>query len=176
MSTDNGSRRSRRGGDDPDDRSSRADVPEELRELDAELAGLPKQIERRFEPGMRAVVVAAGVMVLVAAVLLPWIAGNPGWQIAAGEAAYGPLPRLFTFTLLGFGVAGSVLALFTRWWPLAWVCALGCGIATVNGVWAIWSRQVGADTGLPGPQIGLVLGVLGVLVLTFTWTGIALRR
>lgn len=176
MSTDNGSRRSRRGGDDPDDRSSRADVPEELRELDAELAGLPKQIERRFEPGMRAVVVAAGVMVLVAAVLLPWVAGNPGWQIAAGEAAYGPLPRLFTFTLLGFGVAGSVLALFTRWWPLAWVCALGCGIATVNGVWAIWSRQVGADTGLPGPQIGMVLGVLGVLVLTFTWTGIALRR
>jgi hypothetical protein len=159
-----------------EDRSSSAEVPEELRALNEELAGLPKQVERRFDPGVRAVVVAVGVLVLVGAVLLPWVAGSPGWQIAGGEATYGPLPRLFTFTLLGFGVAGSVLALFTRWWPLAWVCAIGCGISTVNGIWAIWSRQVGADVGLPGPQIGMVLGVLGVLVLTFTWAGIAIRR
>ncbi|TCK25265.1 hypothetical protein [Pseudonocardia endophytica] len=153
----------------------RSPVPEELRALDEEIAGLPKLVERRFDPGVRAVVVAVGVMVLVAAVLLPWVAGAPGWQIAGGEAGYGPLPRLFTFTLLGFGVAGSVLALTTRWWPLAWLCAVGCGISTVNGLWAIWSRQIGSDTGLPGPEAGMVLGVVGVLLLTFTWAGIALR-
>lgn len=163
-------------GDNAANRSSRAEVPEELRELNAELSGLPKQVERRIDPGMRAVVVSVGVLVLVGAVLLPWVAGSPGWQIATGAAGYGPLPRLFAFTLLGFGVLGSVLALGTRWWPLAWVCALGCGISTVNGLWAIWSRQIGADTGLPGPEIGMILGVVGVLLLTFTWAGIALRR
>lgn len=159
-----------------DERPSSADVPEELRELNAELAGLPERIERRFDPGGRAVVVAVGVLVLIGSVLLPWIGGNPGWRVFAGLADYGPLPRLFTFTLLGFGVLGSVLALLTRRWMIAWVCAVGCGISTVNGIWAIWSRQIGADTGLPGPQAGLVLGAIGVLLLTFTWAGVALRR
>lgn len=155
---------------------SPSEVPDELRELDAELAGLPQRIERRFDPGSRAVVIAVGVLVLVGSVLLPWVGGNPGWQVFAGQADYGPLPRLFTYTLLAFGVLGSALALLTRRWVLAWVCAIGCGISTVTGFWAIWSRQIGADTGLTGPQFGLILGAIGVLVLTFTWAGVALRR
>lgn len=157
-------------------RPSRGEVPEELRELDAELAGLPERIERRFDPGTRAVVVAVGVLVLIGSVLLPWIGGSPGWQVFAGLADYGPLPRLFSYTLLAFGVLGSALALLTRRWVIAFVCAIGCGISTVNGIWAIWSRQIGADSGLPPPQAGLVLGTIGVLVLTFTWAGVALRR
>ena len=160
----------------PDSQPSQSAVPEELRDLDAELAGLPDRIERRFDPGVRAVVAAVGVLMLIGSVLLPWVGGAPGWAIFAGTADYGPLPRLFTYTLLVFGLLGSVLALATRRWVVAFVCAIGCGISTVNGIWAIWSRQIGADTGLTGPQAGLVLGALGVLVLTFTWAGLALRR
>ncbi len=159
-----------------EDRRSRAELPEELRELDAEVAGLADRIERRFDPGARALVVALGVLVLIGSVLLPWIGGSPGWQVLAGTAGYGPLPRLFTYTMTGFGVLGSMLALVTRRWVVAFVCAVGCGISTVNGIWAIWSRQIGADSGLAPPQVGLVLGVIGVLVLTFTWAGVALRR
>ena len=154
-----------------------AEVPEELRALNEELAGPPEAGRAALRPGRpggrrrrrrpRARRVPSCCRGSRAA---------PAGRSRSGQATYGPLPRLFTFTLLGFGVAGSVLALFTRWWPLAWVCAIGCGISTVNGIWAIWSRQIGADVGLPGPQIGMVLGVLGVLVLTFTWAGIALRR
>lgn len=159
-----------------DERRSRAEVPEELRRLDAEVAGLPQRIERRFDPGPRAVVVALGVLVLIGSVLLPWIGGSPGWEVFAGTAEYGPLPRLFSYTLIAFGVLGSMLALVTRRWVIAFVCAIGCGISTVNGLWAIWSRQIGADSGLAPPQLGLVLGAIGVLVLTFTWAGVALRR
>lgn len=159
-----------------DERRSRAELPEELRELNAQVAGLPEQIERRFDPGPRALVVSVGVLVLIGSVLLPWIGGSPGWQVFAGIASYGPLPRLFTFTLIAFGVLGSMLALVTRRWAIAFVCAIGCGISTVNGIWAIWSRQIGADSGLAPPQVGLILGAIGVLVLTFTWAGVALRR
>lgn len=159
-----------------EERRSRGEVPEELRELDAELAGLPERIERRFDPGVRALVVAVGVLALIGSVLLPWVGGSPGWQVFAGLADYGPLPRLFTYTLLAFGVLGSALALLTRRWVVAFVCAVGCGISTVNGIWAIWSRQIGAHSGLPPPQVGLVLGAIGVLVLTFTWAGVALQR
>lgn len=159
-----------------EERRSRAELPEELRELNAEVAGLPDRIERRFDPGPRAVVVAVGVLALIGSVLLPWIGGSAGWEVFAGIAEYGPLPRLFTYTLIAFGVLGSVLALLTRRWVIAFVCAVGCGISTVNGIWAIWSRQIGADSGLTPPQAGLVLGTIGVLVLTFTWAGVALRR
>jgi hypothetical protein len=73
-------------------------------------------------------------------------------------------------------VLGSVLALATRWWALAWVCAVGCGFSVVDGVWAIWSRQIGVPTGDAGAGPGLVVAVLAVLVLAVSWVRIALRR
>jgi hypothetical protein len=101
----------------------------------------------------------------------------PGWQVLAGLAPdLGVLPRLFTFTALGFGVVGSALALATRRWGLAWVCAVGCGFTVVDGVWAIWSRQTVVPDGGSGPGIGLVLAVVTMLVLAVSWVRIALRR
>jgi hypothetical protein len=120
--------------------------------------------------------VAVVVLVVAGALMLPWTGGVPGWQVLAGTANFGVLPRLFTITAVGFGVLGSSVALATRLWAAAFVCAIGCGFAVVNGVWAIWSRQVNVPQGGSGPEIGLVLAVLAMVALTACWVRIAAHR
>lgn len=151
--------------------------PARDRGLEAELAGIARNIERRTDPGPTALTVAVAVLVLLGTLALPYTGPVLGWEVLAGLAPdLGVLPRLFTFTAVGFGVVGSALALATRWWALAWVCAVGCGFTVVDGVWAIWSRQTVVLDGGTGPGFGLVLAVLAVLVLAASWVRIALRR
>lgn len=150
--------------------------PEDLSEFDHELRGVEQQVERRIDPGGIAIVVAATMLVLVVALALPWTGAAPGWEILAGSRTFGALPRLFTFTSLGFGLVVSALALASRWWALAWATAVGCGISVINGVWAIWSRQTGVLTGGTGPQVGMILAVAAVVVLTGCWVRIAGQR
>ncbi|MCY7342944.1 MAG: hypothetical protein LH603_14165 [Pseudonocardia sp.] len=152
------------------------EVPAELAALDAELAGVARRVEHRIDPGRTALTVSIGILALTVSLVLPWTGSTPGWEVLAGTESFGLLPRLFAFTAIGFGVLGSALALATRWWGLAWVCAAGCGISVIDGMWAIWSRQVGVPDGGTGAGIGLVLAVLAVLVLAASWARIALRR
>lgn len=145
--------------------------------LDAELRGIARRMERRTDPGGTAVTVAVAVLVVLGSLALPWTGAVLGWQVLAGLAPdLGVLPRLFTFTSVGFGVLGSALALSTRWWALAWVCAVGSGVSVVTGVWAVWSRQTVVLEGGTGPHVGMVLAVLAMVVLAASWSRIALRR
>jgi hypothetical protein len=116
------------------------------------------------------------MLVLIAALVLPWTGSAQGWQVLAGIVSLGLLPPLFAFTSLGFGLVASAFALATRWWGLAWLTAVGCGFSVVTGVWAIWSRQVAVTAGATGPGPGLVVAVLAVVVLTGSWVRIAGRR
>jgi hypothetical protein len=152
------------------------EVDPALSALEAELAGVARRVERKIDPGVAALVAAIGTLAVVGALLLPWVGGAAGWQVLVGAQSAGPLPRLFAFTVTGFGLVASALALTTRYWALAWVSAVGCGISLVNGVWAVWSRQTVAPEGVQGPGPGLVLAVLGVALLTFTWARISLQR
>jgi hypothetical protein len=151
-------------------------VPEELAPYAAELAGVERRVERGIDPGPTALTVSIGVLVLLGSLLLPWTGSTAGWEVLAGTESFGLLPRLFAFTALGFGVIGSALALATRWWGFAWMCAVGCGFSVVDGVWAIWSRQIGVPAGGSAAGVGLVLAVVTVLVLAVSWVRIALRR
>jgi hypothetical protein len=150
--------------------------PDDLAALEAELAAAERRVLRRIDPGGTALPVAVAILVVIGALMLPWTGGVPGWQILAGTADFGALPRLFTGTAVGFGVLGSTLALATRQWALAFVCAIGSGFSVVNGVWAIWSRQVNVPFGGTGPGIGLVVAVLAMVVLTACWVRITARR
>jgi hypothetical protein len=152
------------------------DVPEELSELNRELADVERRVERRFDPGGIAFGVTLAMLVLLVTLILPWTGDAQGWEILAGSRTFGALPRLFTFTSLGFGLVASSLALALRWWPLALLTAVGCGISVINGLWAVWSRQTGVLTGGTGPAIGMVLAVAAVIVLTACWARIAGRR
>jgi hypothetical protein len=150
--------------------------PDDLAALEAELAEAERHVVQRVDPGAAALPVAVAVLVVLGALMLPWTGGVPGWQVLAGVANVGVLPRLFTFTSIGFGVLGSAVALATRLWAAAFVCAIGCGFAVVNGVWAIWSRQVNVPHGGSGPGIGLVVAVLAMVVLAACWVRVAGRR
>lgn len=152
-------------------------VTDQDRALDAEMRGIARTIERRTDPGGTAVTVAVAVLVLLGSLALPWTGSVLGWQVLAGLAPdLGVLPRLFSFTSVGIGVVGSALALSTRWWALAWVCAVGSGISVVTGVWAVWSRQTVVLDGGTGPHVGLILAVITMVVLAASWSSIALRR
>ena len=150
--------------------------PDDLAAMEAELAEAERRVLRRVDPGATSVAVTVGVLVVLVARMLPWTGGVAGWRILAGLVNFGALPRLFTFTSVGFGVFGSAVALATRQWAVAWACAIGSGFSVVNGVWAIWSRQVNVPHGGSGPDIGLVLAVFGMVVLAACWVRIAGRR
>jgi hypothetical protein len=158
--------------DDGDERK----VPDELAALDAELRRAERRAEHRIDPGPSALVVSVAMLVLIGSLMLPWTGSVQGWEVLAGLAPLGLLPPLFAGTSLVFGLVCSALALAVRWFGLAWLTAVGCGISVVTGVWAIWSRQIGVPDGGTGPGFGLVLAVLAVLVLAATWVRIATRR
>lgn len=152
------------------------DVPEELAQHDRELKGVAERVEQRIDPGTTAFTVSIAMLVLMVSLVLPWTGSAAGWEILAGIQTFGLLPRLFTFTSLGFGLVVGSLALATRWWGLAWLAAAGSAVSVITGVWAIWSRQTGVLTGGTGPGIGLILAVLTMIFLVACWARIAFRR
>jgi hypothetical protein len=152
------------------------EVPDELVQHDRELRGVTKRVEQRIDPGTTAFTVSVAMLVLMVSLVLPWTGSAPGWEILAGIQTFGLLPRLFTFTSLGFGLVVGSLALATRWWGLAWLAAAGSGVSVITGVWAIWSRQTGVLSGGTGPGFGLILALLTMLFLMACWARIAFRR
>jgi hypothetical protein len=153
-----------------------SEVPEELAQLNRELRGVTRRVERRIDPGSTAMTLAIAMLVLIGALFLPWTGSAHGWEVLSGVQVFGLLPRLFSFTALGFGLIVSALAIATRWWGVAWLAAAGCGVSVITGVWAIWSRQTGVLAGGSGPGIGLILAVLTMIVLAASWVRIAFRR
>jgi hypothetical protein len=68
-----------------------------------------------------------------------------------------------------------MLALLTRRWALAWIALSGSAIASVIGMFAVWSRQT-AGAGHPGPGIGLIIAWVAVILLTFHWARVVWSR
>ncbi|MBE9373101.1 hypothetical protein IQ251_01435 [Saccharopolyspora sp. HNM0983] len=125
---------------------------------------------RRVDPGKRALVIAAAMLVLVVSALLPWVGDAAGWQVLTGQAdpalEVGLLPHLFAINATIVGIGVSTLALVTRRWVLAFLAALPGGVVTFEGLIAIWSRQTHEAA---GPGVGLLLAVACMLVLTVQW-------
>lgn len=155
------------------------EVEPELSELDKELAGVVRRTQYRIDPSPRTgLVLTVSMLVLMGSLLLPWAGSATGWGVLIGVDRIGPLPRLFTFTSLGFGLVGSALTLGTRRWGLAWLTAFGCGFSVVHGVWSIWSLQSTAfeDVVAPPPGPGMIVAVSTMLVLAVSWVRIVLSR
>lgn len=139
-----------------------------------------RKLAGEIEPGARALVVAALVFVLLVSFTLPHTGGARGWDAllggpAAAEAAVALPSRIFTWLALVFSVGFSMLALLTRRWALAWVALIGSGVASAAGMLAVWSRQTAAE-GHPGPGVGLVIGWIAVILLTFHWGRVVWTR
>lgn len=139
-----------------------------------------RRVAGEIEPGARALVVAVLVFVLLLSFVLPHTGHARGFDALIGgptaaEAAISLPSRVFSWMALVFGVGFSMLALLTRRWALAWVALAGSAVASVEGMFAVWSRQT-ATAGHPGPGIGLIIGWIAVIFLTFHWARVVWSR
>jgi hypothetical protein len=146
----------------------------------AELQAAERRVAGEIDPGLRAVVVAVLVVVLVLSFLLPHTGAVRGVDVLlSNDTAYSAaiaLPsRIFCWLSLVFGVGMSMLALITRRWTLAWLALAGSALGTATGIFAVWSRQTAAE-GQPGPGIGLILAWATMFLLTFHWARVVWTR
>lgn len=143
--------------------------PPEVAELREEIDEVERAAARRIDPGTRGFLIALLVFVLIIALLLPWVGEHAGWQVLLGDG--GPVPRLFAATSTGFGIGASALTLITKRWWLAWVCAVGSCIASVDGLLAVWSQQSSTVSGDPGagPGVGMVIALIAMITLAVNW-------
>ena len=132
-----------------------------------------RRVAGEIEPGARALVVAILVFVLLVSFALPHTGDARGFDALIGgptaaKAAISLPSRVFSWLALVFAVGFSMLALLTRRWALAWIALAGSAVASVEGMFAVWSRQT-AGAGHPGPGIGLIVAWIAVILLTFHW-------
>lgn len=144
-----------------------------------DLAAVERKVTREFDTGPRAMVVAILVFVVLLSFALPHTGATKGFDVLVGDATALndgiSLPsRVFTWLALVFSVGFSTLALITRRWALAWTALAGSAVASALGMLAVWSRQTAV--GHPGPGIGLIIGWLAVIVLTFHWARVVWSR
>ena len=146
----------------------------------ADLEAAERRVAGEIDPGARGLVVAILVFVLVVSFILPHTGDARGVDVLMGDdKAIGvgiALPsRVFSWLALVFSVGFSMLALITRRWTLAWIALAGSAVASFIGLLAVWSRQT-ALHGHPGPGIGLVIGWITVILLTFHWARLVWTR
>jgi hypothetical protein len=145
--------------------------------LRKEIDAVERAMLRHVDLGAKAVTVSVALLMLVVALVLPWIGPYSGLEVLRGTTdpatQVGVLPRLFAGVAVSFGVVFSVLALVLRRWGLVLVSALGCGYGVLDGMWSIWSRQTVAGA---GPGAGMVLAAVAVLVLAIVWFRVAVTR
>jgi hypothetical protein len=149
----------------------------QLSDLAAEIDEAGQQVvPRTVELGRRGFTIALCTFALIVGQLLPWVGDHAGWQVLVGQG--GKVPQLFALTSTLFGVFASALALATRRWGLAWVCAIGGWFASVDGVLAIWSQQSSQANGAvgAGPGFGLLLAWIAMVLLAIQWMRTAWSR
>lgn len=149
-------------------------------EFKTDIDDAERRVAGEIDPGLRAVVVAVLVFILLGSFVLPHTGGANGWEALVGgddaRAAAVSLPsRVFLILVLVFGVGFSMLALLTRRWTVAWVALAGSAVASALGMLAVWSRQTAGD-GFPGPGIGLIVAWIAVVLLTFHWIRVVWSR
>lgn len=152
----------------------------EFDEFKTEIDEAERRVAGEIDPGLRAVVVAVLVFVLVGSFVLPHTGGASGWDALIGSAdahaAAVSLPsRVFLWLVLVFGIGFSMLALLTRRWVIAWVALAGSAVASALGMLAVWSRQT-AGEGFPGPGVGLIVAWIAVALLAFHWARVVWSR
>lgn len=159
---------------------STPDRPDGFDSYKGDIEDVERRVAGEFDPGTRALVVAVLVFVVLLSFVLPHAGGARGFDVLTGtDAAAGAgisLPsRVFAILAIVFSVGFSILALLTRRWAIAWVALAGSAVASAMGMLAVWSRQTAAEP-YPGPGIGLIIGWLAVIVLTFHWARVVWTR
>lgn len=179
--TDSSADHAAQGNEDSVDSVERA--TDDFEQFRDDLDAVERRIAGEIDPGMRAMVVAGSVFALLVSLVLPHTGRALGFDVLlSSESAtfehVGLPSRVFVWFVLVFGIGFSLLALMTRRWVLAWIAVAGSAIASAFGVFSIWHRQTpGLDNySGAGPGIGLILGTIAAIVLTFHWVRVVWSR
>ncbi|WP_278312893.1 Rv2732c family membrane protein [Lolliginicoccus levis] len=139
-----------------------------------------------IDPGIRALLAAVLVLVLVGSFALPHTGAANGWDVlvgseAAREQSVKIMSQLFVWFALVFGAGFSIISLITRRWAAALIAAGGSFVGGVLGMLAVWSRQTPTAADLAaasaaGPGAGLLLGLAALAALFVTWFTVAVSR
>lgn len=159
------------------------ETTDEFEQFRDDIEAVERRIAGEIDPGARALVVAVAVFVLLVSLVLPHSGSARGFDVLLGSPAaelehIGLPSRIFVWFVVVFGIGFSLLALMTRRWVLAWTAVAGSAIAAAFGVFSIWHRQTpGLNNYVgSGPGVGLVLGTLAVMLLTFHWVRVVWSR
>jgi preprotein translocase subunit Sec61beta len=155
-----------------------------LAAYESDLRRAERKVAGEIDPGMRAVVVAVGVLVAMLSMVLPHTGTASGIEVLtfapdADAERVTITSEVFVYLLTIFGIGVSAFALLTRRWLLAWIALCGNAVACVAGMLAWWSRNTPGVGGIEPPSgvgIGLIIGWLAVLVLTFHWARVVWAR
>jgi heme exporter protein D len=118
-------------------------------EFKGDIEAAERRVAREIDPGVRALVIAVAVFVLLLTFVLPHTGDARGWDVLVGDDAAIrngiALPsRVFSWLALVFGVGFSMLALLTRRWGLAWIGLIIAWLAVIvlafNWARAVWAR------------------------------------
>lgn len=160
-----------------------AEDSQDFEQFRADLEAVERKIAGEIDPGVRAMVVAGAVFLLLFSLVLPHAGDARGfdvllYDVAAQKEHIGLPSRVFEWFVVVFGIGFSLAALITRRWVLAWIAVAGSAIASVFGVFSIWHRNtpgLGNYLGA-GPGPGLILATVAVMVLTFHWIRVVWSR
>lgn len=127
----------------------------------------------RLGAGGKALSVCAGLV--CGALLLSYEGLTSGWGVLGAifgmsEANVGFLTVLAVASSIVFGVLSTAFALVTRRLLSAFIAFLGCALALVFGILAVWSQQTSLDsTAHSGPAVGVVVGTAVMAVMMVQW-------
>ncbi len=166
-----------------EDHVSSVEQTDEFEQFRDDLDAVERRIAGEIDPGVRAMVVAVAVFALLVSLVLSHAGAARGFDVLLGSDVaatehIGLPSRIFVWFVVVFGIGFSLLALMTRRWVLAWIAVAGSAIASAFGVFSIWHRQTpGLNNYIgAGPGIGLVIGTIAAVVLTFHWVRVVWSR
>lgn len=155
-----------------------------LAEYEGDLRKAERKVAGEIDPGMRALVVAGAVLLAMLSLALPHTGSVSGIDVLTSApdvdaARITVTSKVFIYLLLIFDIGFSVLALLTRRWTIAWIALCGSAVSVVAGVLAWWSRNTPGVGGVQAPSgvgIGLILGLIAAVILTFHWARVVWAR
>ncbi|MDZ7915085.1 MAG: hypothetical protein U5O16_25175 [Rhodococcus sp. (in: high G+C Gram-positive bacteria)] len=127
----------------------------------------------RLGAGGKSLAVCAGLV--CSAFILPYEGSTSGWGVLGAifgmsEANLGFLTVLAVASSMVFGVLSTVFALVTSRLLSAFIAFVGCALAVIFGILAVWSQQTSLDSTAPsGPAVGVVVGTAVMAVMVVQW-------
>ncbi|WP_278315465.1 Rv2732c family membrane protein [Lolliginicoccus levis] len=163
----------------PDDLGPEGAGPDDIEAFRRDLADIEHRVQREFGTGGRAGRILLAVTALVVAMLMPLTGSSRAWTILSssiGDDELGSIfLRVFIVLAIAGGIGGSLLALATRRWAMAWATMFSQGLGVLFGMFALWAEST-AHPHARTPAIALYVAFALTLVLAYQWTRVVTNK